>query len=468
MSQIQLKFDNQLQQSDIIIHLTNSSKEESGNDYQKNQQEIQQTLIYGIQSPLIMINNIVIDFADILNFELKCTDISPTVSMTVMDRYKLISIFDTPSIDNELRIQILPKFEQKYKKINLTFYITNIRINNNYITLQAEYKLPKFTASHIQSFGEIDSYQLFETIAKETQLGFVTNIEENPNDKRWIYCDNKSYEEILNKEIKKSGTELQICDFWIDWWNNLVLVDIYERYNSIDKDEDMKIWIAGPNKEINEGIEIEPQLAVATLTNHPSFEYSELFFKNYSIINQPGSQKYFGTDKVFSIYNNDKKEYFDFLIQDGDTKKDIFTKYEYLGECYGEGNYLLTSKKRDTFLQKIQSNENIEIVLKTPLLGIMRGNKINILYYVNDSRVDDMKTNFEKNQSLEQPNLNIPLTQSEYEVTSDAGHFMLDESVSGQYLIRGCIMQYYNNEWNYKIILCRPTSMKTKLIKENE
>ena len=71
MGQILLKFDNQLKQSEIVIPLTNSSVEEAGDNYVYNKQGIQQTSIYGILTPLIQINNIVVDFLDVESFSLK-------------------------------------------------------------------------------------------------------------------------------------------------------------------------------------------------------------------------------------------------------------------------------------------------------------------------------------------------------------------------------------------------------------
>jgi hypothetical protein len=106
MSLIEVKFDHSLVQSDIIIPLTHTTKEEGGEAYTENKQEVQQTAIYGIQSPLIMVNNIVVDFTDLINFELNCTKVLPSVSMVIRDRYKLITMIDTPSLDNELRVQI--------------------------------------------------------------------------------------------------------------------------------------------------------------------------------------------------------------------------------------------------------------------------------------------------------------------------------------------------------------------------
>lgn len=468
MPQIQVKFENTLEQSDIIIPLTNSSEEEAGKDYRDNQPAIQQTSVYGIQAPLIMVNNIVVDFTDVIYFNLKSKSRYPEIDITVRDRYNLLASLDTPGIDNELRVQVLPKFDNKYKKINLTFFITRTTFRGDEISIKGVYKLSKFTSSQIKSFGEIGTYGLFETIATETGLGYATNIESSEEDKRWVYCDYKSYGELLDTEISLSGFETKIYDWWIDSWNNLNLVDIYDRYNSIDSEDDMKLWVSCQNREVTEGIENEPVEVAAILNNHPMNDSSELFVEEYNITNNPGSQIIGGTDRIFSTYELDKGEYMDTLIQDGDTHKDIFYKYEYLGEVYGEYNYLLSSKKRETFMQKIQSNENVRVVLRTPLLGILRGNKINFSWYINDSIIAAKQEVWKNEGLINDPETNIPMEGSDPDNQSNDGEYILDKSISGQYMITGTEMEFSNMQWKYAVLLSRPSSQKPKIINDNE
>lgn len=469
MSVIQVKFDHTLQQSEIAVPLIHSSQQEAGEAYTTNQSERQQTLVYGIHAPLIMINQIVVNFLDVTSFELLCENQLPEVHMIVQDRYKLTTLLDSPGIDNELRVQILPRFEDKYKKINLTFYITQMKNNNGEIHITGEYKAPKFVSSNIKSFGETSIYKLFENVAQETQLGFATNIEDN-NLKRYIYCDNKSYKDLLRNEIMRSCTEMEIYEYWIDWWNNLILADIYERYNATDKDEDMQVWVSSQNKEVEEGSEIEPMQVVASFTNIPPARSTELFVLDYRNCTSPGQQMFSGTDRVFSVYEFNKVEYKDYLVQDGDVKKDIFTKYEYLGEAYGEHNYLLAYKKYDTFKQKIKSNETIEIILETPLLGIMRGNKVNFLWYTNDTSVSVMKDNLKETDLLSNnPETNINLNaDGSIEESGYDGNYELDKSISGQYLVTKCSMKFRDSKWQYVVTLSRPSSMKPQILKEEE
>ena len=470
MALIKVKFDPTIEHSDIIIPLTNSSKDEMGDEYQNNQPMVQQTSVYGIQAPLIMVNKTVIDFSDVLSFTLKSTGVFPTVQMTVKDRNQILAMIDTPGIDNELRVEILPKFEDKYKKINLTFYITSSKIENGIANIKGEYKLRKFTDSVIKSFGELNTYKLLETIALDTGLGYTTNIEENDGDKRWIYCNNKSYKETLDHEITFSGVDEQILDYWVDWWNYLTLVDINDKYTNIDPEEDMQIWIAGSNQEVEEGVEVPPQQVVATLNNSPSDKLSELYITNMRPINKSGSQLHSGTDRMYSIYEDFKSEHIDYLIQDGDAKKDIFVKFEYLGEVYGGYNYILNSKKREAFFQKIKTNDSIEINVKTPLLGLLRGNKVNILWYVNDSKTENLRDELVDNNCIaENVETNIPLNETSREDKPSSGGFVLDKSISGQYLITSCEINFSDKEWEYKLILNRPTIDKPKLIDdENE
>lgn len=465
MSKILLKFDNQLEHQDIVIQLTNSSKDEAGENYVDNKQEIQQTLIYGIQAPLIKINNIVVDFIDVIEFSLKSVNDLPTINMIVKDRYNLTRLVDTPGNDNLLRVQILPQFDNTYKKIDLDFFITSLKINNDYISITGSYKLPKLTSSNIKSFGEINTFDLFETIATDTGLGFATNVETNDINKKYVYCDNKSYLDILNREIRYSSEDKYILDFWVDFWNNLNLVNIYERYNSIDSDEDMMIWVSSQTKEIREGIVPEPMQITATLTNHPNMASNELYVQNYKIINNAGQNSFRGTDRVYSIYEIDKHEYMDHLIQDGDVKKDIFVKYDYLGESYGGFNYLLAEKIRSDFLTKMQT-ESIEVELNTPLLGLMRGNNVNFVSYINDSNTDYRQQNLIDNGVMNQsPEQSVPLEDEDSKQTGE-DKFIIDNSISGQYTICGCNIKFSNNKWSYLVNLKRPASNKPQLINE--
>lgn len=457
MSQILLEFDNTLEKSSITVPLLSSSKNEGGDNYREtNMTDVAQTSVIGILSPLIMINNTVIDFNNVKYFELKSVGRLPELIMTVEDKFEMVNNIDKPALDNEVRVQILPRFDNAYKKIDLTFYISKISVNGSFLKLICAYKLPSLNSSQFEAFGKIDTYSLFKEIATINRLGFATNIGKC-NDSRFVYADNKSWLQLMDNEIQFSNTTEHILDYWIDFWNNINLVDVKERYNAIDSQEDMMIWIAGNIDEITVDNKIEPIHMPAVLNNHPASKNSELFVKNYEILITPGSLISKGSDKVFAIYEENTGEYLDHLLQDGDVKKDIYTKYEYLGECYGDYNYLLSKCVRSGFLQKF-SSEKVKITLQSPLLGLMRGHKVNFIRYVNNDEVEQkMKALEDAGYLNRNTDSNIPL--KEYEITEDGGNgkFRVDKTASAQYLISEVDIIYNNNTWDYILTLVKPT-----------
>jgi hypothetical protein len=61
---------------------------------------------------------------------------------------------------------------------------------------------------------------------------------------------------------------------------------------------------------------------------------------------------------------------------------------------------------------------------------------------------------------------NIPLNDYEIKSDSGSGKFILDKTVSGQYLITGVSIVYSNNKWDYILTLVRPSSSKPNIINE--
>jgi hypothetical protein len=100
----------------------------------------------------------------------------------------------------------------------------------------------------------------------------------------------------------------------------------------------------------------------------------------------------------------------------------------------------------------------------------MRGNKVNLLWYVNDSTVSDMKENLKEDGSMlneQETNINLNADENIEEGSHD-GKYELDKSISGQYLVTKCSMKFKNSKWQYYVTLSRPSSMKPQILKEEE
>lgn len=472
MGKILLKFDNSLKQEDIVLPLIETSSSESGNEQKNpNISGYQQTSVYGVVVPLVQINNIVVAFNDIKYFQLDSIGRIPTVRMIVNDRYKLHSMIDTPSSDNKLRVQIIPPFDNAYKKINMTFYITEFNsYDNGTVGVEGMFFCKKFTEGQYKAFGELDTYKLFEDIAKDTSLGFATNVESSDNqevnlgDKRYMYCDYKSYQQLFNQEIRRAPNDnTHIYDWWIDLYNNINFVNVYERYNSMDKDDDMMVWCTSGRKHYLENEEQDPLHIPAYIHNNPLLPPLSLFTTKYEKINSFGAQVSRGTDKVFTIYEVDNNECKSYLVQDGDVKRCNSVMCEYIGEVYGPYNYLKAEACYDTYKQKMNL-ETIRVTLSEPVLGLMRGDKVNFLWFDNDTMTASKRESLEdigiiNGVTLDTQSINNINPADRY------GSFEQDMSVSGQYMIVACSIIYEDYEWKYVLDLQRPASKTPQLLK---
>lgn len=470
MSLITVKKDPSLIFPEITMPLVATSSEETGIENEGNVTGTMQTKITGILYPLLSLNGFIVDFQDLEEFVLDSTKELPTVEFSFKDKNKVIENYCNPGSGGSLQVQVLPAYDGAYSKINTIFYCNSISIENGVVSGSGVYRPADLHQTQYKSFGEITTYQLCDEITSEFSLGFASNIEET-SDTRFIYCNYKSYEDLLKSEIEISeSTETRILEWWVDWWNYLVLCDVYERYNSEDSLEDMQIWVGDKTLDASVDGEVTAVQTDAVFNNHPSFSGSELHVSSYEIISSPYIGFYDGNSKMISVYSQESKEYVDNFVMNGDVDEESETlKFEYAGEYYGSYNYILGKSLHNFYLNKINM-DTIEITLDVPQLGVMRGSQIRLLWYDNDT------TNVIKRENFEEVGLD-PIDDldlgwlKEY---VDANDSSLDDinpltvnlQVSGQYTVIGLKLIFSEGSWNEVVRLARPQSNKPQIIPE--
>lgn len=454
MGRLSVVYDASLKLPNIEKLLVTPAPDELPDDAGINMNTVQQTKIDGIMAPLVQLNNMQINFDQIESFTLYCTDNLPSVNMVIHDDFGLIRTIESPTSDNQVQIQIIPPFDNAYKKVNLLFYITSYRSVGQHLHISAVYYVPGIYNSLLESYGKISSYKLCDLMAKKLQLGFVTNVSPS-GDERYMYCNNITCIEELSKEIRCGGSEYSILDWWIDWRNNLTLCDIYDRYNADGDVPD--IWVDGGIVKENTSFDSDPvpQKVRAVITNLPDSKKSSLYANRYQNILDTSGNIGNGTDKVLLIHSFDTNDASDYLIQDGDIKNDIFTKYEYRGEYFGNYNYLAQQSRNDLYKQKMQSS-NIIIHLCQPILGLMRGDRLEFAWYETAPLTQDVI--LEANNSQEVSN-NAPELPDTEDPIPDS--MILNKQVSGQYYILGTTLKYSRvpkgaSNWDYELRLARP------------
>jgi hypothetical protein len=159
-----------------------------------------------------------------------------------------------------------------------------------------------------------------------------------------------------------------------------------------------------------------------------------------------------GSDRVFSIYNIKDGEALDYMLSDGDQQNDVFTKIEYLGECYSDFNYLLARECRAMMMDKVEQ-QIIEVTLQSPMLGLMRGGKVNLHWFDTDAKLLDTK----RALNLDDKEITTNITLPEIENEDKAGpKFQINKTISGQYYILNNVLRFEKGNWSNTLQLVRP------------
>lgn len=458
MNCIYVKSDPTLQLSPIEV-FDPSLVLETPQNYQR---DADPTKVYGILSPLVSIGGVVIAPEDIMDFRLTCLGNLPTCGLVVRDQMRKLASIKKPDCDTIMRVQIIPPFDG-VSKINLELHVSRVKQDGEYMKISGIYRCPELISTRVESFGQLDTYTLFEAIANALKLGFATNCQVT-DDYRNMYCSSMNYLQLMEQEIGRAKNEAGQCiyDWWIDNKNYLNFANMYTLLNMKTPNDNMQIYISTQPYTIREETPIEPMLTTALLTNLPSQQNWETFVPHYQTNTDGSSIRNIGTDNVYETYEDSKEGYSDNLMVNSDAHDNLVTNVQYIGESFGDYNSKLTAKVRENFLTKMTA-DSIKVYLKYPTLSISRGQKVNFAWYVNNPVQDDYESAFQEAGAMNDdemvPEFDAALAQ---EYPSSYGKFTLDKAVSGQYLVASQTIGYQNGEWINELILCRPQAENKK------
>lgn len=449
---ITVKFDHTLDLPNIVMPIYSESAENDPLASSHDTQIIEQSKLDGIMVPLVRINNQTIYYTQILHMELTCSRY-PHLELTIDDQLGLIKNLDTPGWDNILQLQILPPFEGGYKKINLLFYMTGVSIEGSIMDISADYHIPNLWDNKIRAYGKITTYDYMEMTAKEFGLGFASNVD-STNDAKYIYKDMKNtishISEVVDYAYADKDDDKSVFTWWIDYWNNLNFVNLYDEYMEEVPDDKMLIWVQDliPHPAGDDHSQTVSQM-VATLNNSPASDRNAMSIDDYTPIYE--SMSY--TDRIVDTYRMDNMEFETTVIQNGDVMDNIQQKYTYLGEVFGDYNYLARRAAKSMMISKIDA-QKILVSISVPTLGRIMGDKINLYWYdINNYITAPIQET--KNEEIE-TNISVPPS-----VYGDANSWVINKMVSGQYYIENMSFTYDSEfTWTQTFKLSRDGSKK--------
>lgn len=443
--------------------------EQNGTDIENRKQ------VWGALVPIVLINGIQIQEQDLISLTLSSKEELPYLYLNFKDPRNVMRDFNQPKAQNNIQVVIIPQFDGIYKKIKLEFFMQNIDIQSQgNVYCEGIYKVNKLYSDLIKTYGELTTDEFLDKIGLDFGLGYATHIKYKLNDKHYRFINNIKPIDALKRDITFSGsTEQQIYDFFIDFWNNINLIDYYIQLNNLTAEQQYCVVSTNMNEVVPEGSITETDKNPKNYckqpmiyTNSPGLQTSPLYIDNYNLISEPGLSLYEGSEKEFK-YSNEvnfkhEDEGFDIILQDVDKDSDKILRSSFIGREYEKIPILKQRVLRNSYLQKMKFNT---LVLNTSRynFGVLRGGKLDVEIYetdnINKNIVTENESNIENNETM-YGNYTVSEEDSKLDST-----WVLNKYLSGQYTVIGIDIVYKGEQLGAKYYLTR-NELKKEYLKE--
>lgn len=413
-------------------------------DNDKDNEEVGSTLGF---TPFVWYNGTQIKTIDIIKLFLYYEDMVPKCRMTIRDTEGFInSPTTTPLNDTKFEV-FLNSNSEVLKSIHLKFKIEFNKTNKNGTnTITGLVDIGNDFYNRIYKSYNDTSFNVFKKISKELQLGYNSNIT-NSDDKMIWRRRGTNLQEFIEYITKHSYiSDESFLMTYIDFYWSLNFVDLEKEWKR-DISDDIGINSQGLSSVGKE------ETTSMILSNDQSINSTPFYFTRFKLSNNSTSQTIKkGVYSVSKVYDRKNKQFLKFNI-DSLTSK-------------GEDKIILKGapgdKKPldDNFTNDYGGKIDIDNVHKN-FLYAKEQNKRNLNNLVNISM--DM--------TLPQPNFNLYLYQKvniafitqKQTITNDK---LLDERLSGDWMIIDISFNWTNGSLNQKILVVRKELGKTN--KENQ
>jgi len=332
-------------------------------------------VIDGIQTPIIALDGKYIASASIIKFELSVDDCAPHLELTINDKDHLFANTNIPAEIDRVQVKLIPTEDGKFASIDLIFKAYDVVVKPNGVTVMSgKYYVDGLYDEITEAFGNISTYNLADKLSNRLGLGFATNIITDTTE-RFQYIASNSIFDCLKKSVKDTVS----YSFWIDFWNNVNIVDTSAIYYSDVKPP--QIWVAplGNFADISQKKMVEEDCIV---TNKISAANSQLYIPAYSA----GSSAIVNYSKVITTWNESTKEQVQVqLCGTAGNYNDIVMK-DYLGESPDKFNELQNGQKNEYLQNKIFS-QVLRFKLSGVCFGIFKGSRIQFDWYEQDTKL---------------------------------------------------------------------------------
>jgi len=229
--------------------------------------------------PAININGVEIDSNDVISFKLYNNGFLPHVDIIFNDSSNKMTDEEFP-LDGQIVSILINTNAENLWHVRMDFLIETFTYSKNpqFLQIVGRLHVPYMFETKFTSFKDT-SFNTLKTLAKKAELGFKANVKSSDDSMVWINPadDNISF-------IKKITEHSYISDSSFLW----TYIDFGYSLNYIDLEKALSEDSSKFNNiSIKESLfkDKEAQYLPMELTNHPDFSSSNLFFKDFKIVN---------------------------------------------------------------------------------------------------------------------------------------------------------------------------------------
>lgn len=447
--------------------------------------------IDGINFPVLMINNTVIQNSDIIDMDLLFIGLLPKITVIVADDNYKKSEQDVPTLaSNMITCIITMAGPITYKKISMNFYVTDFLAYEEdgqpVVKYEGEFYYKDFQKIYHKQIKAIEgseaagnslsTYEMLYAIAKETGLGFAASDQaKEVQDNRYRICQSKNYAKFIQDEIEFSGTdETNFLDAWIDPFGYLVLVNVPYLFNTDVQTTELTIQaLTGVTTSNTTTYQQDWEEMYRVLTNHPSagkrtslnFDaYKEYVNNNVTATGVAKHHITFGIKKDSS--GSTEVNQFDTQLNDetsdGQQFADSYTCFEkwfFPGIEMGDSCILQQRSLRKSFFEK-KKMRVLTLDLNQPNLGIQRGTLIYVMIFETnqvkkEALIDAMDTYSNPTSTENSEKAKQAKIDTVKGANGNADGALFNFALSDFYYVNGIELQYKDEQIYQKLYLIK-------------
>lgn len=248
----------------------------------RSSEQISQKDMIGI-IPYIQLRSITIEASQIRYFKLESTGIIPTLDLAFAD-FTMLFKAEHFALDNEIISVYINSRIGSLRDIKMDFKITHYDYDRaeDLIYLKGIPNIDRLYLEIQQAYRDTTSYEVFNSISTELELGLVSNVSSTSDAMNWINPGKtvKEFIEFLTKHTYKDENSF----FWsfVDFYYNINLIDVQSEMNS-DIVDNVGVIDTGDPSVKGKDAPVAP--IILTYGNEVN-KNSNVLFSDYEVFNQ--------------------------------------------------------------------------------------------------------------------------------------------------------------------------------------